>query len=547
MNSRSSLPRWTMLVLGTLSLVFLSIGVSSPLAAQEGASQQAAASSADDDLPPLPQSPIERAQKDGTALPLSLKELTKLALQNNLDIAIQDTNEELSQLKIAQSYGSYDPTLRISLGTSSTKSANVRSTETGEDEYQKNNSAQWNFTFTKPVQTGGQIQAQWNSNRSDSNLTQNLFNPRYNSRGTISFTQPLLRNFKIDSTRAQIKIANLDLKTSDSQFKQRVTDTISNIQTQYWNLVLAIQDYNIRRDSVRLAQITLRDNKKKVEVGTLAPIEITDAEANMAQREVDLIAAEENILSQQNALRALISNDRNSEIWSQVIVPTDKPDFQEYNIDLSTAIDTALANRPELEQSDISLTKIDVNRRLLENNRKWTLDFTVSYGSNGDAGRFLKAYDSLFGDGFTNWNVGFDLQIPLRSRSMDAQIAQQKIQRQQELMRRKQTEQNIQVDVRNAVQQLETRRKQVATAGASKRLSKERLETEQKRYEAGLSQNYLVLERQQQLAQAELVEMQAIINYKRAIINLQKAMYTLLEANDFAIAKASSSNVPDLK
>ena len=130
---------------------------------------------------------------------------------------------------------------------------------------------------------------------------------------------------------------------------------------------------------------------------------------------------------------------------------------------------------------------------------------------------------------------------------MDAQIAQQKIQRQQELMRRKQTEQSIQVDVRNAVQQLETRRKQVATAGASKRLSKERLEGEQKRVEAGLSQNYLVLERQQQLAQAELAEMQAIINYKRAVINLQKAMYTLLEANDFEIAKESSSNIPDLK
>ncbi len=185
-----------------------------------------------------------------------------------------------------------------------------------------------------------------------------------------------MKNLRIDTTRANIKLYNLDLKNTDSQFKQKVTETISNIQTQYWSLVSAIRDYDIKRQSMRLAQISLRDNRKKVEVGTLAPIDVIDSEADMAQREVDLIASEETVLNQENALRALISSNRNSEIWNQVIVPTDKPDFVEYKVDVDSAFATALKNRPEMEQSDISLRKDDINKNMLLNNRRWQFDLT---------------------------------------------------------------------------------------------------------------------------------------------------------------------------
>ena len=118
----------------------------------------------------------------------------------------------------------------------------------------------------------------------------------------------------------------------------------------------------------------------------MAPIDVTDAEANMAQREVDLITSEETILNQENALRALISNNRNAEIWSQVIVPTDTPDFREYKVDLDAAIDTALKNRPELEQSDIKIRQLDINRKVMQNSRKWQFDLVGQFGSTGTAG-----------------------------------------------------------------------------------------------------------------------------------------------------------------
>ncbi len=562
-------------------LVLTSVSISSPaIIAQEmdSSSQEQAKQSDTDGLPPLPLSPIEKAERDGTALRVSLIDLTKLALQYNLDIAIQDTNEELNRQKIFQQQGNYDPQLTATLGVNSSKNANTTQYDYSAEAFNKSDTAQWNFTFSQPVKTGGTFQARWNTNRRESNSNTMIFNPSYGSSFTLQFTQPLWRNFKIDSNRANIKLANLDLDTSDSQFRQQVTNTISNIQTNYWDLVAAIENYEIRRNSVRLAQINLRDNRKKVEVGTLAPIEVTDAEANVASREVELIGAEETILRAENTLRSLISTDRNSEIWSQVIVPIDKPDFQEYKVDVVTAIETALKNRPELEQADITLRQLDIQKRLTENNRKWQFDLTGSFGSSGTAGpqgcqknNFTglcqkdqfgndilltpealvgglgTSYKTMFTEGFTNWQVQFQVTIPLRNRSLDAQIAQQNIQKQREMMQIRQTEQTIQVEVRNAIQAIDTNRKQVETAEVARRLAEERLDGETKRFDAGLSQNYLVLQRQNELSSAQYQELQALIRYKQAIITLQKAMYTLLEANQFEVAKGSSSNVPELR
>ncbi|MBN1569353.1 MAG: TolC family protein [Acidobacteria bacterium] len=558
---------------GIISMVLIFSLIPSPVVFAQEAAKQATT----DDLPPLPPSPIEKAQKDGTAMPLSLKDITKMALQNNLDIAIQDTNEQLSQQKILQAFGDYDPKLTGQLNLQKRKSASQSSYQYSTEKFNISDDASWNFTFQQTVKTGGTLQAQWNSNRSESNSTSTLFNPRYGATATVQFTQPLWRNFKIDSTRKNIKMVNLDLKTSDSQFKQKVVETIANIQSKYWDLVSAIEDYSIKRESVKLAQITLRDNKKKVQVGTLAPIEVTQAEFSLAQRELSLLTSEQQILSQENSLRQLVSNDRNAEIWSKVIVPTDSPDFSEYKIDLTTAIDTALKNRPELEQLDIRLQQSDLDLMMTRNNKKWQFNLTGQFGSTGTAGPpgYLKdnlgnpildnngnpipastpalwgglgtAYKTVFTEGYTNWQIAFQLEIPLRTRSLDSQLAQQEITKRQQIMNRRNQEQQIQVEIRNAVQQLLTNRQQVATAEVQKRLAQEQLDGEVKRFEAGLSENFRVLEQQNNLATAENSYLSNLISYKKSIVTLQKAMYTLLEANEFEIAKGTSNNVPNLK
>jgi len=499
-------------------------------------------------------SPIERAEKDGTALRISLRDLTKLALQNNLDIAISETNEALYQQKVIQTAGYYDPTLNVSLQTSRTKSANTNITNKSATGFNQRDNALWNASLTQYLPTGGGFTVNLNSNRSDTNQLASLFTPQFQASSQVTFTQPLWRNRRIDSTRSNIKLINLDLKTNDSKFKQSVSSTIAGIQALYWDLVGAIRNFEIKRQSVELARLQVEQNKAKVDIGTLASITVTEAQATQATREIDLIQAKEAIQTNENALRNMISTDRNAQIWHQTIIPSDAPDFQEYEIQLDKAIETALANRPELEQYNLQLQQNDVTRQLQGNLKKWQFDAVGSFGANGTAGPqsytnnnpnmqpqfvggLFNAYKTLFSEGLLNWSVGFTIQIPLKNRSLDAQLAQTQIARQQLIMNRTKTEQNIIVQVRNAVEAVETSRQRVETAKVSLRLAQEQLEGETERFANGMSQNFQVLQRQADLSAAQGTQLQALIAYKKAIITLQQNMYNLLEASDFEIAK----------
>jgi outer membrane protein TolC len=504
----------------------------------------------------LPQSPIEEAEKSGSALPISLKELTRLALQNNLDIAISDTNERLFKQRVVQAFGPYDPALAITLGTQSTRRPNTNLTnQSTQGNFNKTSQAIWNFQFTQNLPTGGGITGTYDSSRNVTNQQYALFGTQYSTSLTFQVTQPLLRNRKTDQIRGTIKLANLDTRMNDSQFKQMVTGTIATIQGMYWDLVGAIRDYEIRRDSVKLAQISLDNNIKKVEIGVQPKISITEARAEVANRQVTLITARKAIIVAENNLRAVISPDRNAEIWQKVIVPTEAPEFQEYKAEVESAIQTALKNRPELEQFNLQSEENSINLDLSKNSRKWQVDAVGSFGTIGAAGIVNTRVDQntadprliggigiantkLFTGGFTNWFAGVNFVIPLRNRAADSQIAQLKIQRQQIDLNRANTEQRIAVQVRNAIEDLEANKQRVQTAQAALQLSQEQLDGETMRFTSGMSQNFLVLQRQQDLANAKNIELQALIAYKKSVIQLQQAMYTLLESSDFVVRKS---------
>ena len=507
----------------------------------------------------MPSSPIEQAEKNGTALHVSLIDLTKLALQNNLDIAISDTNEVIYQQKVLQAHGVYDPTLTVGLGVQSAKRPNTNLTNqsTGGN-FNSLDYANWNFQYAQSVPTGGGIVGTYNSNRSDTNQQFALFTPQYSSSVNIQFTQPLNRNRRIDQMRGTIKLANLDTKINDSQFKQTVTTTIATIQGMYWDLVGAIHDFEIKRASVQLAQISLENNIKEVAIGVQPSISITEARATMSSRQVDLLSSREAIVVAENNLRAVISPDRNADIWQKEIVPADSPEFHEYQVDLTTEIDTALRTRPELEQYILQIEENAVNDRLERNLKKWQVDFVASYGATGVGGPQSinpltgqplidpslvggvgSANRTLFTGGFTNWSTGFNIQIPLRNRSLDAQLVQVKVQKQQLDINRRNMEQKIAVQVRNAYEDLITNKQRVETAHVALELAKEQLDGETKRFESGISQNFLVLQRQNDYATAQGTELQSLISYKKSVISLQQATYTLLDSSDFEIPKTA--------
>jgi outer membrane protein TolC len=552
-------------ILAIVCMVLMLITVPSTVVLAQQASAKAETSETSlPPIPPQPLSPTEKAEKDGNALRMSLRELTKMALQNNLEIAIQDANEELRKQDIIQVFGQYDPSITSSIGFQSSKDPNTNvATRSASGSFSKTDMINWDVSFNQNVKTGGNFVARYNSSRRDSDQGFFLFNPIYSTGMTFNFTQPLLRNFRIDQTRGQIKIANLDLKTNDSQFKQKVVNTIADIQGRYWDLVGAIRNYEIKRESVKLAQISLRDNMRKVEVGTLASINVVESQATLAQKEGELVQAEQMVYEAENTLLTLVCNDKKADLWSKIIIPTETPEFREYKVDLNLAIEEALKNRPELEQAGIDLQKNEINQKIRQDARKWKVDLTTSFGTKGTAGPQVLGRDlitgqltemtppdivggygnghkMLFTGGFTNWSVGFDLQVPLRNRSDDAQLAKLKIENRQQLMKRMNTEQQIQAEIRNAVRKIEADAMQVVAYGASVKSAKEQYIGEQKRFEGGLSQNYLVLDYQNKFSEAQYRELQVLINHKKSIISLKKAMYTLLESNDFAIVKTAN-------
>jgi outer membrane protein TolC len=221
------------------------------------------------------------------------------------------------------------------------------------------------------------------------------------------------------------------------------------------------------------------------------------------------------------------------------------------------AIETALHNRPEMEQFNLQLEQNSISRQVDLNQRKWQVDLVAALGTVGVAGPqsidpdtglpqinpdlvggIGKANQTLFSGGFANWFAGFEIRIPLRNRGLDAQLAQLQIQRQQLNMTRTNMEQKLAVQVRNAIEDLETNKQRVQTARVALQLAQEQLDGETLRFQAGMSQNFLVLQRQQFYANAKGVELQALIAYKRSIINLQNAMWTLLESNDFEVIRS---------
>ena len=512
----------------------------------------------------LPLSPIERAQQDGTAIPLSLTEFTRMVLQNNLDVAISDTNAQDRLWSLHSAYGTYDRSLSFNSSYNSNRSVSTSQWELGSGSSSTTSDTfNYGLTFSQPLKSGGSISVTHSPGRTSNSSSTATFNPSYSGSLQVSYNQDLWRNLRVDNARNQIKIANLNIELNENTFKQTVTRVIGDAQRNYWDLVSSIRNYDIQRNAVRLAQRNLNDQKRRLEVGTIPPIDVTTAEASVSSRELNLISAEDSILQAQNNLRQMISSDRNSDIWRKVIVPTDSPDFREYKIDADTALAIALQNRPELEQSRINLATLELQNQLQRENLKWRVRLNSSFNLSGTAGQVRPEfagrykdnmigglgtyYKLLFSDPNTRWSVSINIDVPLKNRQLEATLAQQEISKRRYLMQRQQTEQSIQVEVRNALQTLESSRRQIDAAVIARKLAEEQLDGEIKRNEAGLSQNYRVLDVQQALSQQEYSELQALIRYKQAIISLQRTMYNLLEDSDFSIARGSSVNIPNFK
>ena len=507
-------------------------------------------------------------------LALTLFDAVRMALEQNLDLAVERINVQQAEYDLFAARGTRDVGLAsntyyehrtVPVGSVLAGGANGTLTT---------KTTNFDLTAQQLLASGGQWQAQFTNNRVDSNSQFASLNPQYNSSLTVLFRQPVLRNFSIDDSRRRIRIASRRLDLTDSQFRKRAIETVSRVQRAYWDLVFALRDLQIRRDSVARAESQLAHNKRMVEDGTLAPIELVSVEVELERRNETVLTAIDVVTRAENNLKQLILGERQSAVWQQPLIPTDTPDPQRVQFSLADVFASAFANRTELAQNDLQqeINRVDVG--FYHNQTRPQVDLVAQYTSTGLSGTqssavnpfasttlllldrvnvlsglaglppiivggggrlptFLEGGEgqslrNLFSNDFRTVRFGVSFGLPLRNRTAEAQLGRALAEGRKLESQRKSLEQSIEAEVRNALQAVETTRQRVDTSRASREAAQRQLESEQRRFEAGLSTTFLVLDRQNVLSEAQGREVRALTDYNKALADLQQAMGTTL-------------------
>lgn len=465
---------------------------------------------------------------DRPILEVSLDAAVKRALESNADLAVAKFDPELAAESVNSARSYYDPFASATLLKSSADNPQTSVFSGGQTV--TNKTEVWNFGLNQYLPTGGNVNLAFNNNKADSTNTFNTFNPTYNSNLAVALTQPLLRNFKIDSGRAQIQIAKKNREISDVQFRQTVVNTVANVKALYYNLIYAIDNLGAARKSLDLAKKLLNENEIRVKVGTMAPLDIVQARSEVASREGDVIVAESSVYDAEDSLKQNLFAE-SKDTWNLRVLPTDRPTADPMPVDVEAAIRTAFEKRTDIVAARKGLERADISVQQTRNSTLPQLDLVASYGGSGVGGTQLRdangdplvppipggygdATGQVFGFDFPTWRVGFNISYPILNRQAKASAAGARISKEQALASFRRLQLNAAVEIRTAGRAVETNFKRVASSKAARVLMAERLDAEQKKFEAGMSTNFFVTQAQRDLTVAEVAELRAILDYR---------------------------------
>ncbi len=490
----------------------------------------------------------------GPRTDLTLEDAIARALERNLDIAVQRLNPLVVDLNLAQALSAYSPTFDTSLSTNSSTSPSSTQLDGGQRVVSDRKVV--NTGITQAVAWGGgRYTVDFNNNRQASTNTFSSFNPSYRSSFQGSYTQPLLRGFKIDSTRQQIQVTRINRDIADIDLRQLLTNTVSSVQDAYWDLVYATGTLEVQRQALELAETLIRDNEARVEIGTMAPIEIVSARSEAAQRRQSLAQAEQNLATAELALKQLIVGGTDDEYWAATLNPVDLPTLEVPAIDLEEAIRTALDERTDIARSRRQLDINNVNLSSLSNSRLPAVDLVGTYQLQGQGGtRFNRtglgglvfqeipggitdAFNQLYDVDFPTWNVQLTVSYPLGQSAADAQYARARIQVQQVQAQLRQLGLQVATEVTNAVLQIQGIARRIEASTAARELATEQLAAEQSKFAAGLQTNFFVVQAQRDLATAQDTELRAILDQQKALVEFDRVQRTSLSGAGISIVQ----------
>ena len=471
--------------------------------------------------------------------------------------------------------GSYDPILTSTLTIEHLVSptANPFAGVSGATALAQNTGTA-NFGWTQYLPTGTTYSVTFNNQRQTTNSFFTELSPLISSGMRITFTQHLLQGLSINANRRFITIAKNNREISDVAFRSQAINTVAQIENIYWDLVSAYDDVRVKERSLGLAEKTLSDNKKQVEIGTLAPIEVTRAQSAVASGQQDLIVSQTNLQLQQLLMKnALTRNMTDAQLASAPVIPTSTMELpkQEPVVPVQDLITDALQHSPDLAQSRIDLTNRDITKRAARNELLPTVDLVAWYGANALAGNtnplsicppvgpgtpgictpapgplpsgFSDAFSNLFGYNAPDYAVGLNVNIPIRNRSAQADQVRSELEYRQAQMRLQQLQNQIAIQVRNAQFSVQQNRARVDAASSARQLADESLNAEQKKYALGASTNTLVLQAQRDLAQAEANVVIGMAAYEKSRVELDRVMGLTLTHNGIEIADAEAGKV----
>ena len=490
---------------------------------------------------------------------LSLQEAIKISLENNLQVDIAQETRAYTQAGLLNAQGNFDWVLNGGLNWRRQDTGSTSSLYTG-GPLSRTDGTNWNRNLTvgadKAFGWGGNLTLSYNPIYSyTTSVTPNgnigydtagnpviLGNSYYNTQrpysGTFSatYTQHLLSGFGREVTEVNVITARKDSESANYQFQQSIISLVADTESKYWDLVYAQRNLDNAKIALSLAQKQLNENKIRVEVGTLAPIEVTSAEAAVAQQEQSIISAEAALLNANDALiRALYPNKGQHPAK---LDPSDSPTLSHIQLSEASAEKMALERRLELKIAKLSMESSSARRAAAENRLKPTLDAFVSYNGNSDSYTALSSVNSdITGSKFPGYGVGLSFSMPIGNRSAKGSVAQARANERSSQLSLKDKELEILLDVRRAIRNVDAAEKGVEASKKTRLFREKDLEAEQKKFENGMSTNFLVLSKQNDLDSARSSELQAQITYAKAVTALEQTVGNLLEARNLSYPK----------
>ena len=520
-------------------------------------------------------------------LTLTLGEAIRKALESNNDIEVSRDDVRFQETQVRSILGSYDPVLSFSPNFSRSNTTGSAATK----------DFRINSNFSKNLERGGgNYQVFFNNQRTENAFAQAQVSSGsvsggnsaiYSSSFGINYVQPLARNFRIDNTRRQITIARKRLEQTDSDFRLRANETIAAVQRAYWDFVFALRNQQNQVANVNLARENLRQIEAKIEAGAAAPLDKAQVATELANREGDLLLATQSVATGENTLKQLLLRDPTSVEWSQTIVPTDAPSISAGPPSLDEAMRDAMENRFELRRLKLQREINEEDIKFFRNQIKPQIDLNTTFSldglsrsganaatttnlftSTGDLllfntinstratlglplivnqtvvipaspsflfGGFNRSLANIFRTDAPNFSVGVTISFPLRNRTAKANLDGAKITEQQLLAQTRGQEQTVVVEVRNAVQAVETTRQRVLTARRARENAEIQLEGERKLNEAGRSTTFLLFQRENALTNARNAEIRAETDHSKALADVQRVTSTAFKANNIIV------------